>query len=310
LDTANKSIIRGHYAEVYRAKDSLFITNRAVAVTLKDNDSIYVHADTLQITGKSENRILKGFYRARFFKQGTLKDDATSGKCDSIFVNQKIGLTKLIRNPVLWTGENQIIGDTIHILSDPSTEKLDTLKVFNNAFLIQKDSSGYNQVKGHYLTGLFTNNELDTVNINKNTEVVYYSRNEKKELTGINNTVSSAIQLHLIDQKISGIRFIKQGKGKVYPPSKFPENFKELPGFNWRGEERITSKEDLFKGKPIPILPKIKGLSLPSEENSFFDNIPDDELNIPAASKLSPKHFKNKPEESKPLNNSSKNKGN
>ena len=310
LDTANKSIIRGHYAEVYRAKDSLFITNRAVAVTLKDNDSIYVHADTLQITGKSENRILKGFYRARFFKQGTLKDDATSGKCDSIFVNQKIGLTKLIRNPVLWTGENQIIGDTIHILSDPSTEKLDTLKVFNNAFLIQKDSSGYNQVKGHYLTGLFTNNELDTVNINKNTEVVYYSRNEKKELTGINNTVSSAIQLHLIDQKISGIRFIKQGKGKVYPPSKFPENFKELPGFNWRGEERITSKEDLFKGKPIPILPKIKGLPLPSEENSFFDNIPDDELNIPAASKLSPKHFKNKPEESKPLNNSSENKEN
>ena len=96
----------------------------------------------------------------------------------------------------------------------------------------------------------------------------------------------------------------------MYPPSKFPENFKELPGFNWRGEERITSKEDLFKGKPIPILPKIKGLSLPSEENSFFDNIPDDELNIPAASKLSPKHFKNKPEESKPLNNSSKNKGN
>ena len=310
LDTANKSIIRGHYAEVYRAKDSLFITNRAVAVTLKDNDSIYVHADTLQITGKSENRILKGFYRARFFKQGTLKDDATSGKCDSIFVNQKIGLTKLIRNPVLWTGENQIIGDTIHILSDPSTEKLDTLKVFNNAFLIQKDSSGYNQVKGHYLTGLFTNNELDTVNINKNTEVVYYSRNEKKELTGINNTVSSAIQLHLIDQKISGIRFIKQGKGKVYPPSKFPENFKELPGFNWRGEERITSKEDLFKGKPIPILPKIKGLPLPSEENSFFDNIPDDELNIPAASKLSPKHFKNKPDESKPLNNSSENKEN
>ena len=308
LDTANKSIIRGHYAEVYRAKDSLFITNRAVAVTLKDNDSIYVHADTLQITGRSENRILKGFYRARFFKQGTLKDDATSGNCDSIFVNQKIGLTKLIRNPVLWTGENQIIGDTIHILSDPSTEKLDTLKVFNNAFLIQKDSSGYNQVKGHYLTGLFTNNELDTVNINKNTEVVYYSRNEKKELTGINNTVSSAIQLHLIDQKISGIRFIKQGKGKVYPPSKFPENFKELPGFNWRGEERITNKEDLFKGKPIPILPKIKGLPLPSEENSFFDNIPDDELNIPAASKLSPKHFKNKPEESKPLNNSSENK--
>jgi lipopolysaccharide export system protein LptA len=301
LDTANKSIIRGHYAEVFRDKDSLFISKRAVAVTLRDSDSIYVHADTLQITGKPENRILKGFYRARFFKQGTLKEGPTSGKCDSIFVNQKIGITKLFQNPVLWTGENQITGDTIYILSDTITEKLDTLKVFNNAFLIQKDSLGYNQVKGHRLNGLFTNNELDTVNINKNTEVVYYSRNEKKELTGINNTVSSSIQMYLENQKISGIRFIKQGKGKVYPPSQFPENFKELPGFNWRGEERLTRKEDLFKGKPAPILTKIKGIPLPKDEGDFFDEIPDDELNIPEASKLSPKHFRNKPDDPKPM---------
>jgi lipopolysaccharide export system protein LptA len=301
LDTANKSIIRGHYAEVFRDKDSLFISKRAVAVTLRDSDSIYVHADTLQITGKPENRILKGFYRARFFKQGTLKEGPTSGKCDSIFVNQKIGITKLFQNPVLWTGENQITGDTIYILSDTITEKLDTLKVFNNAFLIQKDSLGYNQVKGHRLNGLFTNNELDTVNINKNTEVVYYSRNEKKELTGINNTVSSSIQMYLENQKISGIRFIKQGKGKVYPPSQFPENFKELPGFNWRGEERLTRKEDLFKGKLAPILTKIKGIPLPKDEGDFFDEIPDDELNIPEASKLSPKHFRNKPDDPKPM---------
>jgi lipopolysaccharide export system protein LptA len=301
LDTANKSIIRGHYAEVYRDKDSLFITKRAVAVTLQDNDSIYVHADTLQVTGKPENRILKGFYRARFFKQGNLKEEPTSGKCDSIFVNQKIGITKLIRNPILWTGENQITGDTIHILTDAITEELDTLKVFNNAFLIQKDSAGYNQVKGAWLIGLFTNNELDTVNINKNAEVVYYSRNEKKELTGINNTISSSIQMYLENQQISGIRFIKQGKGKVYPPSLFPENFKELPGFNWRGEERLARREDLFKGKPVPILTKIKGIPLPKDEGDFFDEISDDELNIPEASKLSPKHFRNNPDDPKPM---------
>jgi len=306
LDTVNKSIIRGHYAEVYRDKDSLFITKRAVAVSLQDNDSVYVHADTLQVTGKPENRILKGFYRARFFKQGNLTEDPTSGKCDSIYLNQKIGVTKLLTNPVLWTSENQITGDTIHILSDTITEKLDTLKVFNNAFLIQKDSTGYNQVKGHRLNGLFTNNELDTVNINKNTEVVYYSRNEKKELTGINNTVSSSIQMYLEDQKISGIRFIKQGKGKVYPPSQFPENFKQLPGFNWRGEERLTRKEDLFKGKPVPILTKIKGIPLPKDEGDFFDKIPDDELNIPEASKLSPKHFKNKQDDQEPKTSPSK----
>ena len=301
LDTLNESVIRGHYAEVFRDKDSLFITKRAVAVTLRDKDSIYVHADTLQVTGKPENRIIKGFYRARFFKQGLANEEPTSGKCDSIFIDQKSGLTKLLRDPILWTGDNQMTGDTIHILTNTKTEKLDTLKVFKNAFLVQKDSVGYNQVKGERLIGLFTNNELDTVNINKNAEVVYYSRNEKKELTGINNTVSSSIQMYLENQKISGIRFIKQGKGKIYPPSQFPENFKKLPGFVWRGDERLFRKEDLFKGKPAPILTKIKGLPLPKDEGAFFDDVPEDELNIPEASKLSPKNFQNNPDDPMPM---------
>ena len=300
IDTVNKSIIRGHYAEVFREKDSVYITKRALAVSVRDNDSIFIHADTLRVTGKPENRIIKGFYRARFYKEGLNDEDPTSGKCDSIFVHQKTGITKLLREPVLWSGENQMTGDTIHLLSNKKTEKLDTLKVFNNAFLIQKDSSGYNQIKGERLIGLFTNNELDTVNINKNAEVIFYSRNEKQELVGINNTVSSSIQMYLEDQKISGIRFIKKANGKVYPPSQFPENVRLLPGFQWRGEERLLKKSDLFKGKPAPILPKITGIPLPEDEGNFFDDIPADELEIPEASKLTPKDLQNKPDDPKP----------
>lgn len=301
LDTVNKSIIRGHYAEVFRAKDSVFITKRAVAVTLRDNDSIYIHADTLRVTGKPENRIIKGFYRARLFKQGLEGEQPTSGKCDSIFVDQKLGITKLLRNPVLWSGENQMTGDTIHLLSNTKTEKLDTLKVFNNAFLAQKDSlgDGYNQTKGERLIGLFTNNELDTVNIIKNAEVIFYSRNDKDELVGINNTVSSSIQMYLKEQKISGIRFIKQAKGKVYPPSQFPNNARVLSGFNWRGDERLLKKLDLFKGKPTPVLPKIKGIPLPEDEGEFFEDIPEDELEIPEQSKLKPKDFQNREDDPK-----------
>jgi lipopolysaccharide export system protein LptA len=308
VDTVNKSIIRGHYAEVFRDKDSVFITKRAVAITLRDNDSIYVHADTLRVTGKPENRIIRGFYRARLFKRGLDGEEPTSGKCDSIFVHQKTGITKLLRNPVLWSGENQMTGDTIHILSNTKTEKLDTLKVFNNAFLIQKDSIGYNQVKGEQLIGLFTNNELDTVNINRNAEVIFYSRNEKKELVGINNTLSSSIQLYLENQKISGIRFLKKANGKVYPPSQLPQNARELPGFNWRGDERLLKKEDLFKGKPMPILPKIKGIPLPEDEGEFFENIPEDEMKIPEASKLLPKNFQNNPDDPKPKTRNSEEK--
>lgn len=300
LDTINESVIRGHYAEVFRDKDSMFITKRAVAVTLRDNDSVYVHADTLRVTGKPENRIIKGFYRARMFKPGLPGEEPTSGKCDSIFVDQKVGITKLIRNPVLWSGESQMTGDTIHILSNTKTEQLDTLKVFKNAFLIQKDSAGYNQSKGERLIGLFTNNELDTVNIIKNAQVIYYSRNDDDELVGINNTVSSSIQMYLENQQIIGVRFNKQAKSKLYPPSMYPENARILPGFNWRGDERLLNIEDLFKGKPKPVLPKIRGIPLPEDEGEFFEEIPEEDIEIPENSKLRPQDLQNRPDDPKP----------
>ena len=300
LDTVNESIIRGHYAEVYREKDSVFITKRAVAITLQEGDSVYVHADTLRVTGKPENRVIKGFYKARMFKRGLDTEQPTSGKCDSIFIDQNLGITKLIREPVLWTGENQMTGDTIHILNNKVTEELDTLKVFNNAFLVQKDSAGYNQVKGERLIGLFTNNQLDTVNIIKNSQVIYYFRNDAGELVGIDNTVSSTIQLYLEEQKVVGMRFLKKVPGKVYPESEFPENARILPGFIWRGDERLLKKSDLFKGKPAPILPKIKGIPLPEDEGEFFDEPEEDqEFEVPDYSKLKPEDLKTREDDPK-----------
>ena len=299
LDTLNKSIIRGHYAEVFRDQDSVFITKRAVAVTLQENDSVYVHADTLRVTGKPENRIIKGFFRARMFKQGLEGEAPTSGKCDSIYINEKLGITKMLREPILWSGENQMTGDTIHLINNKLTDELDTLKVFNNAFLVQKDSAGYNQVKGERLIGLFTKNQLDTVNIIKNTEVIFYSRNDKEELVGINNNTSSSIQLYLENQKIIGIRFLKKVPGKVYPPSQFPENVRLLKGFIWRGDERLLTKQDLFKGKPVPILPKIQGIPLPEDEGEFFEEIDEEEMVLPEASKLKPKDLQNREDDPK-----------
>ncbi|MGV6828723.1 MAG: OstA-like protein [Flavobacteriales bacterium] len=301
LDTLNKSIIKGHYAEVYREKDSIFITKRALAISIKDHDSIYIHADTLQVTGKPENRIIKGYYQARMFKKGIEGEQPSSGKCDSIYVDQNKGITKLLNNPILWSGESQMTGDTIHLLSNKKTEQLDTLKVFNNAFLVQKDSAGYNQVKGEQLIGLFTNNELDTVNIIKNTQVIFYSRNDKEELIGIDHTLCSKIQMYLSKKEIKGIKFITEADGKMYPLSKFPESLKILPGFIWRGEERLKKVNDLFKGKPVPILQKIKGIPLPEDNGNFFDDIPEEDLKIPEASKLSPKNMTTNPDDPVPM---------
>ena len=299
-DTLNHSLITGHYAEVYREKDSVFITKRALAATIQDNDSIFIHSDTLMITGKPENRIVRGFYNVRLFKSDM------SGKSDSVYVNQKKGITKLInissgpatsvtkkRTPIVWSDNNQMTGDTIHILNNPETEKLDSLKVFYDAFLIQKDSiEGYKQVKGKELTGLFVNNELYQVDILKNTETIYYSRNEEKELLGINKTLSSSIKILFENKTIRDIYYYKQVDGTLTPPEDFPPNARELPGFNWRGEEQLLQKSDLFKGEEPPQLIKIKGIPLPEEQEDFFDETNGEPSLLNENSRLTPEDLK------------------
>ncbi len=280
-DSLNKTIIKGHYAELFKAKDSMFITKRALAITIQENDSLYMHSDTLMITGPSESRIVRGFYNAKIFKSDI------SGKADSIHMNQNTGLTQLINfynieiedafskrtRPVLWHHKNQITGDSIHLISNSKSETLDSLKVFDNAFIINKDSlgNGFNQISGKKLNGLFVNNKLSTIEINKNAETIYYLRDSENELVGIDKSKSASIKIWISENEIDELRKLNQIDGNTYPESDFPENQKLLKGFIWREDERPKSVEELFIDDEPLILPNIKGIKKIDQEKDFFD---------------------------------------
>ena len=279
-DTLNNSIIKGHYAEVFREKDSVFITKRALAITEQENDSIFMHSDTLMVTGPADNRIIRGYYNAKMFKSNL------SGKADSIHMNQKTGLTQLInfydldsdaftkkKHPVLWHFESQITGDSIHLISNSENETLDSLKVFNNAFVISKDSlgDGYNQISGKRLNGLFADNALETIDVIKNAETIYYLRNSEDELIGIDKSKSGAIKIWISENEIDELRKLNQIGGMTYPEEDFPEKERKLKGFIWRNDERPKSIEDLFADDPPLNLPKIKGLEEYKPQKEFFD---------------------------------------
>jgi lipopolysaccharide export system protein LptA len=282
-DTLNNSVVKGHYAEVFKLKDSVFITKRAVAITVQENDSIYIHADTLMVTGKPEKRITRAFRNVKLFKSDM------SGKADSVHMDHQKGLTKLInisklssgdafavkRRPILWNIGNQMTGDTIHLISNPETEKLDSLIVFKNAFLISKDTldAGFNQIAGQRLVGLFNEqNELKTVDIIRNAESIYYFRNDQNELVGIDKARSGSIQIILDKNDIEEVKKINQIDGKIYPEYDFPNKEKLLKGFDWREEERLTSLNDLFKDDPPLVLTKIKGLDDYVPQEDFFED--------------------------------------
>lgn len=273
-DTINKGIVRAHYAEVHKAKDSLFATKRAVSVIVQEQDSLYVHGDTLMITGKADERITRAFRNAKFFKTDL------SGKCDSIHSEERTGITQLITKPILWNGENQMTGDSIHLISNKETEKLDSLKVLNNAFIISLDSismEGYNQAKGKDLFGKFIENELKIIDLIKNTEVIYYMYNDDDELIGINKTICSKIRITMENNDVDELTFFTNPDGDMFPEKDLPENSRILKGFVWYGDERILTKDDIFDEDDNNIkLAVIRGLDNPididAEEQERNDN--------------------------------------
>ncbi len=261
-DTVNNLIARGHYAEVYRniggvKKDSMFITKHALVSTLidkKSKDSLHLHGKKILITGPAEDRTIRAFNNVRFYKSDM------SGKCDSIHSNNKTALTKLIGKPVIWNNSNQMTGDEIHLIGNNKTEQLDSIKVLNNAFLVEKDTigTGYNQVKGQFLYGKVKDNKLYEVDVIKNTEKIYYMYDENNDLVGIDKGVSSSINMKLEDNKIVELTSFKNIQSDTYPDKEYPENARKLRGFIWRIDEKINTKDDLFPEDEKAVDAKIK----------------------------------------------------
>lgn len=245
IDTVQNFVTRGNYAEIFELKDSLFVVKRAVAISIIDKDSMFVHGDTLLVTGKPEKRIIRTYNNVKIFKSDL------QGKCDSIHTNQENGLTRMFRKPVLWSDGNQITGDTIHLLSNVETERLDSLKVLNNAFIISQDTiskKDFNQIKGRNMFGKFENNKIRRLLVKGNAESVYFNRNEEtKVLETITKEISSNIEFTMLDGQIETIKYLKKSDGKSYPPSMLPDDVKRLKGFVWREDEQPKTKEDIFK---------------------------------------------------------------
>ena len=283
IDTLNKSVINGHYGEIFKAKDSAIITRRALAINIIDQDSLYIHADTLIATGPSEKRILRGYYDVRVFKRDL------RGKSDSLHLDQSTGLIKLMKlplsrkeiqiltasqknskNPILWFGNSQMSGDKIFLTSKMKTKKLDSLKIIGNSWIIEKDSisqTGFNQIKGGLLDGLFKEGKLRDILVSKNTEVVYYMySDEDNELIGIDKPTCSRLKMVNRNTQIEEITFFVSPDGNLYPDKDLPVNERKLEGFIWRENERPNSILELFSKKDNQFQPaEIKKMKVPED---------------------------------------------
>ncbi len=243
IDTAQNFVAKGNYAEYFQNLDSIFMIKKAVAISVFEKDSMFIHGDTLLVTGPKEDRIVRTYRNVKIFKTDL------QGKCDSLHTDQASGVTKMYYSPVLWSDDNQITGDSIKLLSNKETEQLDSLKILSQSFIIQKDSidpENFNQIKGRNMYGKFIENKLKTLLVKGNGEAVNYNRNEEGVLETITKQLCSNIEFGLEENEINEIKCLVQSDGITYPPSIYPEQERKLKGFAWREDEQPKTKEDIF----------------------------------------------------------------
>tara|TARA_R110002072_G_scaffold72613_20_gene173504 strand:+ start:300 stop:1979 length:1680 start_codon:yes stop_codon:yes gene_type:complete len=243
IDTAENFMARGNYAEYFQKTDSIFMVKRAVAISVVENDSTFIHGDTLLVTGKKDHRIIRTYNNVKIFKTDL------QGKCDSLHTNQSTGVTKMYYSPILWSDKSQITGDSIKLLTNKETEKLDSLKILGNSFIIQQDSidpENFNQIKGKNMYGKFIDNELKNLLVKGNGEAVNFNRNDAGVLETITKQYCSNIEFEFVNKEMDQIKCLNQSDGKTYPPSMYPENDRRLKGFLWREDEQPKRKEDIF----------------------------------------------------------------
>jgi hypothetical protein len=200
----------------------------------------------------------------------------------------------MYRNPVIWSDKNQITGDTIFLKSNVQTEKLDSLKVFNNSFIVSKDSlseNDFNQIKGRDMFGRFENNKLKTLLVNGNAESVYYNRNEETNIIEtITKEISGNIEFTFANGIVESIKYLKDSDGKTYPPSMLPDEVKKLKGFIWRENEQPKKMEDIFikdtdeKKEPLEKKGLIKPVAI-LDQKSNKKKKPKKEIKLPVSVK-------------------------
>jgi lipopolysaccharide export system protein LptA len=244
-DTIENYTIRGQFGEYLREPEYAYVTGYPTYSILSDEDSLHIYGDTLfsKTIDSLGNKQLNIWPRVRFFKEDL------QGKCDSLVYKEIDSAFYLYRDPVIWNDSIQMTGK--HIIITMVDGKTDSLKVYEDAFILAKEDYDFHQqVKGRDMFAKFLDDKIYRVLVKGNAQSLYVIREDNDEenppYVGINITECSEITIRFDDGEIDQIVYSKQAEGKTYPIRNVTDAQMKLDGFYPRFNERPETRWDIF----------------------------------------------------------------
>lgn len=272
IDTVQGFIILANEIFANKKTGAYLATRAPLMIVKQENDSIFIKADTLfsarlserfkitdtlksakkggaQVTkpaignsrsGDSTDRYFEAFRNVKIFT------DSMQAVSDSLFYSFRDSTFELYQDPVVWSNNSQVTGDTIYLFT--KNKKADRIKVFTNSFLVnQKDSGVYNQVQADRMDAFFTQGAMDSVLAVGNSESVYFIQDEDSAYTGVNETVSEKMDVYFSKNELQRIVFRGSVKGTLWPMSLKSPSDMHLKGFLWLEARRPKTKYELYE---------------------------------------------------------------
>ena len=243
-DTINRNMLTGEYAFLDEVRDSVYVTGRAMAVDFSQRDSLFVHSDTIwaltyNLDTDSLYRKVKAYNKVRAWGRNM------QAVCDSLVFDSRDTCMTMYKDPILWNGDLQLLGEEVKVYMNDST--INWVNIINQALYVEElDSSIYNQIKGKEMDFYFTDGELREMHVIGSVEVVFYPLDSDSTYIGMNTTTSGRIIAYMKDRKVERVVVPKDSKGVFYPMSQRPEEKRFLDSFAWFDYVRPLSKWDIF----------------------------------------------------------------
>lgn len=229
--------IYGNIAINDGAKNQSKVFGNALLIDRSGSDTTYINADTLI----SVQDTVSGGSRIYAYRNVKIIKSELRGICDSLMYDGVDSTIAFYYDPILWSGQSQIIGDSIRILLE--NEEVDKMNIYQNSFIIsqnEKDSIKFDQVKGDVMLAYFEDNDLYQLDVNGSGHSIYYAFDEEKAFMGLNNVVCADMKMFIVDGDMNNIRFYDRPIAAFTPPPLITSDKRELPNFVWHYEKKPT----------------------------------------------------------------------
>ncbi|WP_282197721.1 OstA-like protein [Parabacteroides johnsonii] len=257
IDTAQHVTLQGEYGYYNEQTGYAFATDSARFLEYSQGDTLFLHADTLQmVTVDSIYREIKAYYGVRFYRTDM------QGVCDSMQFNTRDSVLYMYTEPVLWNEQYQLYGDTIAIYMNDST--IEYAHVIQFAFAAQHvDSSYYNQLKGNDLKAYFEGQAVHQIDVAGNAESIFYPLEKDGAKVGMNETKSGFLTIWVKDNKLDKLKIWPSPVGTMTPIPDLKPDQKMLKDFYWFDYLRPKNKDDIYE------VVKRKATESPKRSNKF-----------------------------------------